>query len=1204
MEEALRTLRPLRRTNSLPGGLSAFATGAHVYSLPTALEEALVAPRQLFGCYVDGMKVVDRLALDPPAAAAAAEIVHEVAVTTTDDLPHASSQSSDTSPHVLSQLSLPESDAEMTALPHPKGAEPLVLSRHTLAAVQDGVEVHADAAPEEAKAEDTNEATQPPVAVPNLIPYDPLLMAEWLVTYRQCRTHCPAGITKFLQDMHQQPSHAGSPASPKSLCSSSRSIFNPRSSMGLADPHTPEVSPTGNFLSAAEGVRDTPLSGKMALEALGSLWEGRKDIPIPMASGFRRKGLFGDAERKELHQMVIAVLNKVTSDASKFREVKNELMRLPIPEASPEQLSSVVDVFFLKAVREPHFSHCYADLIAALCKIPEGHHLTGDKRLSLEYRLRHALIKRCQKEFVASVENERIDEETSKEQRDLMCGNVRFICELFLREMVTDAVFTVILTTCCTGSEFGTFIIPPVYTPTESQMDQVMTVLQAVGRVYFAGSLGQDLFPRLEANLSYWLDHYPISRCRYLLISRLEELKSFRLPVATTRNEGPLTPYPQQASFSPFVAKSPPLGPRREASAPESRDYRSTFMPTLQSSGSMSQQGSPPLVMVGSHVVAPLSVGTVAAPLATDAAAKVKSMSSIMVGGRPLPVPRSSLRHPSAGASVSVNSLSAQETPRIQESLSRTNSLRVIGDAASSEAAVPPASAAAAATADVPRPFKPEHIVKDMVTYNCADSVLTAEALGQQWITRYGDVHRALRAWTDRCLSIVREEKSRLRTGPLMAALLATGAATRDEMRDIAFASLQSTVESGLHEDLPVFKFWAQLVLSDPHRVVMDELLLEYGLEYLLDCAPDAVRSYLADVGGWHQHVQKTTPMAPADESCRFARYRPLLLLQSCYPAPKGPEMPELMAVDFPEVRSCSLEAEVFCALLSGAPTAEALFATVRVSPRLPVDSSLAAELFSAVLLAQLHRPRQKLLEECMPLLQTAVDGADRRDREVALCAEVFEILMHTTIPLVPTAGGNTLSKLREAHILSDETIERLRQHYGSVSDGPLAVDVVFSTTSPAPASVPLSSPPTSAGSSIVNLPSATRQQPVDKNASAPPSPQSSFADTRRGGGGRGSRPHRHNSGRGARGKASGSHGDSSNTNNDLISPSQSTYYDAASRGVVGYHGDRAGKPRRGGRYNGQSTSAYSCGGGSAADGTYGSGTGGTGRYAYGSKRQ
>ncbi len=125
---------------------------------------------------------------------------------------------------------------------------------------------------------------------------------------------------------------------------------------------------------------------------------GRDSMAAPAVAANRKRRLFG-AKEPELHQRVLGVLNKVTDDKSKYREIKFELMRLPLPEADPASLEQVVKCFFTKAVREQRFSSHYADLVEEICRVPATQIQLGDTTQSLSYRLRVALLHRCQSEF-------------------------------------------------------------------------------------------------------------------------------------------------------------------------------------------------------------------------------------------------------------------------------------------------------------------------------------------------------------------------------------------------------------------------------------------------------------------------------------------------------------------------------------------------------------------------------------------------------------------------------------------------------------------------------------------------------------------------------------------------------------------------------------------------------------------------------------
>jgi len=178
---------------------------------------------------------------------------------------------------------------------------------------------------------------------------------------------------------------------------------------------------------------------------------------------------------RQLHHKVMSVLSRVTPQ--KYDELKLELLALPIRQADEEQLQAVVEVFFKKAVQEDKFSHLYADLVqsifvvaneeaAAACTpttpaspVALSSPTYAEKTSTLAKNLRYTLLTRCQHEFEKPYRLEPEDtvgadgkplpaEEVAEKKywlKKKLCGNIRFVGELFRCNIVTPRVINHIL---------------------------------------------------------------------------------------------------------------------------------------------------------------------------------------------------------------------------------------------------------------------------------------------------------------------------------------------------------------------------------------------------------------------------------------------------------------------------------------------------------------------------------------------------------------------------------------------------------------------------------------------------------------------------------------------------------------------------------------------------------------------------------------
>ncbi|ESS68156.1 hypothetical protein TCDM_03132 [Trypanosoma cruzi Dm28c] len=732
------------------------------------------------------------------------------------------------------------------------------------------------------------------------------------------------------------------------------------------------------------------------LEALSELWGNRRDAPVSVSSTLgRKRGLFGEVERKELHHLVISILNRVSNDTEKYREVKNELLRLPIPEANDAMLAKIVDVFFLKAVREQHFSNLYADLVSALCKVPGGQRIVGDKQQSLEYRMRQQLLHRCQMEF-RQLEEQSIEraerggedrasqgaEESFKERRDRVCGIVRFVGELFLRHIVTEKVIGNILVTACTGL-YGRegLCVPPPYTPTESQMDETITLLGIVDAAFFRTPLGSSMLVECTQFLQHWSLRHPVSRIRFLLMSAVERLQKLveerNAAIAASQEQLQLQQQQQQTTQTAddpqqvqqsvqdgkrltngSVILPQPLSPRNEESYFNSTGSRSTSAMTNDMS--------------------------------------VKSKHLVFVGGKPIPAPRSAASRQCSVMSITSSNYLTNFSVQLTKQLATSENVA-------------------------------QHMQNVTLATRSLDEVV------EEIMKSFADYIAVVGVWTERCLTVVKAVKDRSLYGAFLSSLNRYHKGTsKQELRKVAMSTFANAVCQRLHEDLGIFKYWAAMILSDTMREVLDEDLLNEALHYLLVNDPAAVKVYLRDVAK-HMQAASSSPRTPSDETTNFTRYRPLQVVHRHNTHRKREY--ELNVVNFPDVRLASMEIHVFCALITGTPSKEALFNAVRSSSYLRCPL-MAPEIFSAILHAELCSNTTAYLEDNLDLLSLVVDGQDREIRELLLVAELYVVLKEgSNESLRPlSAGAHVMAKLGDS-IISDETRLRAQKYFESRDD-------------------------------------------------------------------------------------------------------------------------------------------------------------------------
>jgi hypothetical protein len=163
---------------------------------------------------------------------------------------------------------------------------------------------------------------------------------------------------------------------------------------------------------------------------------------------------------RQVHHKVMSVLSRVTPQ--KYPELQKELLSLPLKQTTDMELKEVVRVFFEKAVQEEKFSPLYASLVADICKITDAERsLEKEQRDKLlASRIRIELLTTCQEEFQRPIqlsEDDKVDPITGKAlepqvidaKRDRMkrrlCGNIKFVGELYKKKLVTERVVSLIL---------------------------------------------------------------------------------------------------------------------------------------------------------------------------------------------------------------------------------------------------------------------------------------------------------------------------------------------------------------------------------------------------------------------------------------------------------------------------------------------------------------------------------------------------------------------------------------------------------------------------------------------------------------------------------------------------------------------------------------------------------------------------------------
>lgn len=962
--EACRVQR-FRRTSS---SRDSFNIPTYVRTVPSALVEALTAPREKFERYhrsslTDGSKgpretsqkvnqgtQTNPIASDSKAAQFSGSISDCEAV----------------APLGSKAVTAPPRDATT-----PEGEE--VPMRTTESSAKPSTNITEERSEvEEAKTNDN---------ITRCIPYDPEGTVLAMQRLRDVKHRCPAKIANCLQKINKE-------------------IAEKLTNAGEALSASPSTSLSSVTVSGPDGRQRTGPPAPLA--ALPEPWEDRLDAPIAVSNTLgRKRGLFGDVERKELHHHVISILNRVAGDATKYREVKNELLRLPIPEASDEMLKNIVNVFFMKAVREQHFANLYADLVVELCKVPEGQRIVGNKSQSLEFRMRQQLLSRCQEEFQRLEEknietanqggedrNTQSADESFKERRDRACGIVAFVGQLFLRHIVTEKVIMQILTTTTAG-HYGRegLVMPPPYTPSEGQMDELVKLLGIVDSAFFATPLGSSMLVVFTDIMVHWSQHHPVLRIRLLLLSVVERLQKKigeQNAAAQQQRQQQQQQPPGQTRQSAFEGKRPP------------NSVGDSQRPVSPSSGGNS----------------PLSVSGVPAAV---------SVAGVEVAARPIQPP------PAARNSL---------IPAPRSAASRQSSIVV----------TTPLTSTVSTSFAVKQVATTETVATYM--HNVTRCDCTVDMVVDEIANAFENVISVVVVWTERCLTVVKTAKQRVLFGPFLCSVeRQCGGTLKEKLRQVAMDAFRNAVRQKLYEDLAIFKYWTEMICSDTAREVLDETLLNEGLDCVMSFDRSAVRIYLRDVAMQLQQRSSDPQREPSLEKNDFIRYRPLQVIHA-NTAESGVE-PILALIDYPDVRKQSIEIDLYCTIVTDNPPKNVLFDSLASSPCL--ESPLAAaEVFSALLHAWLKSGFANSIQDHVDICLLAVNNRDRATREILLLMELYSVLKNVVPPSTRSIEmGEIALKVLKKGLVTEETrvraynylepLERNPHHFIGIPPGSIA---------------------------------------------------------------------------------------------------------------------------------------------------------------------
>jgi len=227
----------------------------------------------------------------------------------------------------------------------------------------------------------------------------------------------------------------------------------------------------------------------------------------PPATGPGSPGCYAREELKrtvvpvpadELRRSVQSLLNKVCPE--NISQIVGKLAAVEV--SSCEQLETIIELIFKKALAEPHYCETYADLVFSLKSVfPEFPSPTGGKPLTFK----SAVLNICQGEFeqlllepeppckAHVVDSEELELQR-KQRRDRMRANMKFVGHLFLRQLLSVKVVGSVV--CELVSCYD-----PSMLPEEHAVECAIELCMAIGHTLEAMPVGQSVLGQVCGRL-------------------------------------------------------------------------------------------------------------------------------------------------------------------------------------------------------------------------------------------------------------------------------------------------------------------------------------------------------------------------------------------------------------------------------------------------------------------------------------------------------------------------------------------------------------------------------------------------------------------------------------------------------------------------------------------------------------------------------
>ena len=267
-----------------------------------------------------------------------------------------------------------------------------------------------------------------------------------------------------------------------------------------------------------------------------SLWEKLPDTDKAdrPTSAWTREGLFSDkapARPKErtITNQVLGILTRLTPE--NYTKMEEELLLLPIRQSTKEQIESVVNTIYMKAIRpeDAPYVELYMKLVVALV----NH--TGTNGTGVGKTICRAIVENCQQQFEGSkfilkpedlvnpdgtpCDPEEI-EYKKKMLKDKLKANITFLGHLYIHHLVQEKVVNLVLYQLMYGDQSR----PPRgrHKPEDYEVEMFCELFKKVGPHLTTKTLQGDHWPTYIESMKTLSSTSNSMRIKFMLLDSLE----------------------------------------------------------------------------------------------------------------------------------------------------------------------------------------------------------------------------------------------------------------------------------------------------------------------------------------------------------------------------------------------------------------------------------------------------------------------------------------------------------------------------------------------------------------------------------------------------------------------------------------------------------------------------------------------------------